>query len=683
MKRKLSLILVLSIIFTTLFSALNFVSAENTTLSIEEFASQQAKLLVDTYGATSVQYALIDGDEIVLSGNAGTFSKTENKALLETSMYGSGSVSKMFVTVAAMKLYEMGKLDIDKPIVNYLPEFKMADERYKDITARMLMNHSSGLNGSTFTNAFLYGDNDTYAHDTFLDELKDQSLKADPGQYSVYCNDGFMLLEILVEKVSGISFTEFLEKYITTPLGMENTKTPLNDFDKNNIARTYDVNSSNELPIENVNIIGTGGIFSTAEDLCKFSTLFTDKTEVLGEKYINMMAENEAVNGMWIEADDNSLDYGLGWDSVNLYPFDEYGIQALAKAGDTIYYHTTLIALPEHDLSMAVMSSGSLSTYNQLMATNVLLKALMDKGVISSIKPPKSFNVPEAVKIPEDMNKYLGTYADSLSFSTFSIEDDKLCLSNPLVADYPKLYFTYDKDNTFYHESGTIKFKFIEENEKTYAYIEQYSSLPGLGQTATSTYFLQKLENNKISDEINAAWQKRQNKSYFLVNEKYSSEVYSSLPAAGIALFDFAPGYLIGAKIVDENNAVNQIQIPGAAGRDTRDYKFFTENGKEYLKAGAYKYVTMDAVETIYKNGGTCTIQPDGYTRWYCINQTTADKTIKVEDVENGGYVIYDANGLCLFNSHLNQSVEGIKLPLGGYIAFISEPNTVFNIIIK
>ena len=62
----------------------------------------------------------------------------------------------------------------------YLPDFTMADGRYTDITVRMLLNHSSGLPGSTIANGFLLNDPDTLAADTLLEELSSQTLKADP-----------------------------------------------------------------------------------------------------------------------------------------------------------------------------------------------------------------------------------------------------------------------------------------------------------------------------------------------------------------------------------------------------------------------------------------------------------------------------------------------------------------------
>ena len=75
-------------------------------------------------------------------------------------IYGIGSVSKVYVTTAVMQLAEDGKVNLDATLTDYIPDFRMADERYKEITVRMLMNHTSGIWGSSFKNAMLYEDND-------------------------------------------------------------------------------------------------------------------------------------------------------------------------------------------------------------------------------------------------------------------------------------------------------------------------------------------------------------------------------------------------------------------------------------------------------------------------------------------------------------------------------------------
>ena len=103
----------------------------------------------------------------------------------------------------------------------------------------MLLNHSSGLMGSTMDSGMLFGDPDRSAAEDLPERLSTQRLKADPGAYSVYCNDGFTLAELVVEAVSGKSFPEYLRQYILEPAGLAHTYTPGDNFDKSLLARIY------------------------------------------------------------------------------------------------------------------------------------------------------------------------------------------------------------------------------------------------------------------------------------------------------------------------------------------------------------------------------------------------------------------------------------------------------------
>ena len=195
-----------------------------------------------------------------------------------------GSVSKMFATTAAMQLAEQGKIDIDAPLTDYIPEFRMADERYKDITVRMLMNHTSGLMGTTAGDFMIFDDRDTAPHDTLLKELGRQRLKTFPGDYGAYCNDGFELLELLVEQVSGESFTDYIEKNICKPLDMQQTGTPWNAFRTDEMVGTF-LNGNVRIAQDYCMDLGSGGIMSTAEELSTFgSAFFKGNGSLLSEK---------------------------------------------------------------------------------------------------------------------------------------------------------------------------------------------------------------------------------------------------------------------------------------------------------------------------------------------------------------------------------------------------------------
>ncbi|WP_145147517.1 serine hydrolase [Paenibacillus xylanexedens] len=653
----------------------------------EKTVIEKAKLLTETYGTTSLQYALIDGGEIVVSGQMGKNDLNDKVALTSNTIYGIGSTSKMMLTAAVMKLVDEGKIDLDVPVVNYMPDFKMKDNRYKQITPRMLLNHSSGLLGSSFNNATLYGDNDTYSHDTLLEQLANQNLKADPGAYSVYSNDGFTLAEILVERVSGIGYTAFIHKYFTEPLDMNHTKTPQDVVNPAEMAGIYSPFYAGQLPKENYNIIATGGLYSTAEDLVKFSRIFTGEVKgILSSKSVQAMEQEEYKRGMWSEDSETLMSYGLGWDSVNLFPFNEYGIKAVMKGGDTLSYQSSLTVLPEHNMAAAVISSGGSSLTNQFIANELLLSALEEKGVITERKPEKSFGVPVKAEMPMEISKFAGIYGGNNSVTKIKINPaGQLTVSSLTAPSNPAQEYTYTADGTFVNDEGTEKLKFVvEKNGNTYLWSRSYISVPGLGQLAFSEYNAEKLEANELSKEVTAAWKKRDGKKYYLVNEKYTSMVYlnasSILP---IQLNKENPGYMSNNKITGANEAVNPLQIPGTAGRDTMDIHFSKKDGGEYLTALGYVYASEELVKPIYSGKQSATtIQADGYAKWFSVPATAKGKVMTVKMPANSAFAVYDQTGICI-NYTVVSGKNEVVLPENGRIVFAGEAGSRFEISLK
>ncbi|MCG7410463.1 beta-lactamase family protein [Paenibacillus sp. ACRRX] len=654
----------------------------------KKIAAEKAKILTETYGTTSLQYALIDKGEIVVSGQAGKNDIKGNVPLTSDTVYGIGSTSKMVLTASVMKLVDEGKVDLDVPLVNYIHDFKMKDIRYKQITPRMLLNHSSGLLGTSGHNATLYGDNDTYSHDTFLEQLATQNLKADPGAYSVYCNDGFTLAEILVERVSGMGFTAFIHKYVTEPLGMDHTKTPQDFLDPSKMAGIYSPLYKGQLPKENYNIIATGGIYSTAEDLVKFSQIFTGQVDgILSSKSVEVMAQEEFKRGMWSEDSDTSISYGLGWDSVNLFPFNEYGIKAVTKGGDTISYHSSLVVLPDYNMAAAVTSSGGSSATDQLIASELLLSALQEKDLIKERKPEKSYGVPIKADMPKETSQYAGIYSGG-SGKLMKVElnaAEQLSVTTLTSPNSPDQKYTYTADGSFVNDKGTEKLKFVvEKNGRAYLWSRSYLSVPGLGQLAFSEYKAEKLEVSELSQEINASWEKREGQKYYLMNEKYTSTFYLNVtPIIPIHFLKEVPGFVSNHKIIGANEAVNQLQIPGMAGRDTKEINFFTKNGLEYFTAGGSIYAGEELVKPLHTGTqSSTTIQADGYARWYSVPAAAKGKVMAVTMPSNGAFAVYNQAGICVNHTVVSGNNQ-VVLPENGSIVFAGEIGSKFEITLK
>lgn len=688
-------------------------------------AEEKAELITTQYGATSVQYALIDNGSIAVSGNSGVYSLKENKALAEDTMYGIGSISKMYTTAVIMKLADKGRIDLDKPVVTYLPQFRMADNRYRKITVRMLLNHSSGLMGSSIGNAFLMGDQDTQAHDQLLERLSKQNLKADPGAFSVYCNDGFTLAELVAEKVTGKSFTELVESEISKPLGLTATKTPLSQFNREQLAKVYIPGNSEELPPEEVGIIGTGGIYSTAQELCRFAEIFMDRADktpagaVLSRASAEQMAQPEFARGIWPDKDRSNADgFGLGWDSVSASAFRDYGIQELVKGGDTLFYHGSLVVLPEQNMAAAVVSSGGSSIYCQLLAEKLLMDRLTQKGLVPEGEEPQDDQEPqesqenqepqesqenqtaqepqEAVEeqtavgagsetMPSQLTQYTGYYANRTGVLKVGVNSNgKMIITSPGNDEYQEVYYYVpgsaetDRGPYFTDELELVAMAPVtESNGLAYLQLQGPSVLPGLGVVETNAYCAQKLPEAAISPEILKAWGERAEVKYFSLNEKYTSGMYfAAAPIAYLGVNGDYPGYALGGIPTSPNDTKVFLQLPGG-GRDLAEFHAYREGGVEYISDNDTAMIAESGLPEL-KESLEVKIGKEGLAVWMKTGES-AGRMATVWAPEKGAYFVYDEDSSLKSTSRVTEN-NTFQLPEQGALCLAGEPGENFRV---
>lgn len=655
-------------------------AAEETTADpLAQSAQAAAETALQYGGAQSVSYALWQDGEIVLTGSTGAYSRTENRALTDDVLYGVGSISKTYTAVLMMNLVEEGKVKLDEPVTTYLPEFTMADARYKDITVRMLLNHSSGLMGSAGPGSFLFGDNDRDASDELLERLSTQTLQADPGAYSVYSNDSYTLAGLVIEAASGMSYGDYLHETITEPLGLTNTCVPADESAADRFARAYLGNDTRALPTETLAVVATGGIYASASDLAAFGGALCGE-ELLTEASLTAMAGDEYLRGMWPEdSEDDALAYGLGWDNVHMFPFNQSGIQALVKGGDTLVYHSGLVVLPEYDMAAAVVSSGGVSTYDQAAAARILIDALALEGV--TVDETAALDTVETAAMPEELTAFSGAYGSSTLLYDVDIAPEGVMTLTVAGTSVP---LTYRADGTFRDEAGSMLIKVVEEeNGQVYLFQKAYTPLPGLAPTAVAEYVLEKLPDYQASEEALAAWYAREGKVYFLVNEPYTSALY---PLSGVfAAISFqgipegAESYMLTNQIVDGNTAVPVLQIPGVGSRDSGTVSMVEQNGVEYISLNGGLYMDVTAVPAVYAGPlSYCLIHEDGAARWFSAGEA-AGKTMTVTVPENGGFCVYNADMTLAASSWIYGDTT-VTLPEGGWMVFAGDVGSQFTI---
>ena len=623
-------------------------------------------------------------------------------------IYGIGSVSKMYATVAVMQLVEDGKVELDGPVTDYIPDFRMADERYKDITVRMLMDHTSGIMGSTQTNGFLYLDNNTANHDELLDNLSKQRLKAEPGEYACYCNDGFNLLEIIVEEVTGMSFTDYTQKNIVAKTGGESTGTAENLFGNENLVSPVAADNKEYEQFYCMEY-GAGGVFSTSSDVANFgAAFFKGDNSLLSETSKEMMATR------W-STDEFKDDNGLGWDFVELPGYEEAGVKVIGKGGDVIYDHAMLLVAPDEQISVAVTSNGGNSALNAMFASELLKEALKEEGIEGNDPEMRDFET--LADIPEEYLKYEGWYSykteavggvlkvtfpdkkymhvEEVGINASSSTDYVLSTEGNFVEA------EIDGETESKTESETVgeikdiktvsnpKVLAFEDstNGQTYITVEKVDIYPELGSKVDKDYFAERLMENPVSDEVLSSWERFNGKDIYVTGDIYSSYIYD----AGIMklyMREDLPGYVLGVKsigtalfkIQDAENAVAFNTLPDSSNRDMMDIHIETEGDRVTVSSSdGLSFITEEDVAEF--DGSIKSIElKSREANWFKIGDNMANRTITVERPENSAVYVFNKYDEVVYNSHFVGSSDDILLPKDGKIVFVGENGGAINI---
>jgi CubicO group peptidase (beta-lactamase class C family) len=240
--------------------------------------------------------------KVLLQKSYGLADRERNIALNDSSMFQLASVSKVITATAILMLYERKMLDIDLPFENYFPGFN-----YNGITVKQLLCHRSGLPNYIY---FLNGEIGTSGGKFTNQQVYDQMCFKAPAPYLKpnkrfnYCNTNYALLALLVEKVTGMPFEDFLKKELFQPLGMRNTCT-INEIDSNRIAKAYNLKWKTEPGDASDYVLGDKSIFSTPYDLFLFSEAMYQN------KILSPATQELAYTAHSKEQRQNN--YGFGW----------------------------------------------------------------------------------------------------------------------------------------------------------------------------------------------------------------------------------------------------------------------------------------------------------------------------------------------------------------------------------
>jgi CubicO group peptidase (beta-lactamase class C family) len=294
-------ILFLSIAGVSFAQNTSFRATPKTVKNVEGYLEKLEKI-----GYSGSALVALNGKPVISRG----FGYSDIERKLKNSpktIFDIGSITKQFTAAAILKLEMQGKLSTDDKITKY---FQNVPPDKSDITIHQLLRHSAGLPG------VIGGDYEKITEAAFVEKVLASPPRFPVGTRFSYSNVGYSLLALIIEKVSGQSYEQYLYENLWKPAGMETTGYTRPNFNKNLIVVGYKEEKRWGKPTEKewekdapyLHLKGNGGILSTTEDLLKWDqALLTDKIlskEAKGKYFHPVLRENETVNSY----------YAYGWD---------------------------------------------------------------------------------------------------------------------------------------------------------------------------------------------------------------------------------------------------------------------------------------------------------------------------------------------------------------------------------
>jgi len=428
---------------------------------------------MDQFSIPGVTVALVDAETgFTWTQGFGYADTINNIPVDENTVFQLASTSKPITAVAVMQLVEQGLIDLDTPIVNYLPEFSqlsspLHDGNYANITTRMLLTHTSGV----LANFIGYG---AYTYDThspdFLNNLLDllaQNYMMVQEDYAfVYNNNGFNLLGILVAAVTGDDnffddFVSYTRDNIFVPAGMARSSFKLTYELVPYLARPYtDANTPATLHVWNG--LPTAGVVSTAYDMARFMNFILgggafEDTRILSQESITQMITRHDFDFSLAPA---SMGYGLGF--MNSIGMD--GVRVIGHGGNIAHYQTGMDFDFNSGIGVFVSTNSSTALPVIAVMTQIILQtAVMEKtGIIDIVLPVVAD--PEATPIEvelEELYALQGLYVGSTEYYVLTVEDGVLYFNVPGVAEFEPMTLTPMSDGSFATVVGG-RFWFVE-----------------------------------------------------------------------------------------------------------------------------------------------------------------------------------------------------------------------------
>src|SRR5579885_32480 len=330
----------------------------------DSFAEQALK----DWKCAGFAIAVVQDGKVILSKGYGLRDVKNQKPVTTKTIFAIGSSTKSFTVTSLAALADQGKLDWDRPVREYLPDFRMMDQFASErMTPRDLVTHRSGLPRHD-----LMWYSSPWARQDIFERLRYLEPSKDFRTTFQYQNLMFMTAGYLAAHVSGMTWEEHVRKTILNPLDMASTNFSVTDSQKSpDYSLPYSVVKENikEIPFQNIDTIGpAGSINSNVEDMIKYVQMHLAKGKgVISEKNeAQMISPQMSISGPGNDKELGPSSYGMG------FFLTTYRGHYLVHHGGNIDGFSALVTfMPQDNIGMVILTNQNGSTVPTVVSYNV------------------------------------------------------------------------------------------------------------------------------------------------------------------------------------------------------------------------------------------------------------------------------------------------------------------------
>jgi len=352
--------------------------------------------LLEKQSLPGLAVGICDASSIIWSAGFGTTRAAGTQPITSRTMFSVQSCSKMYTATAVMLAVQRGLVDLDTPIVDYLPEFTVHGRFEKrpesTITLRHLLSHTAG-----FTHEAPVGSNFRIGKASFTahcQSISDTWLRFPVGHHYEYSNLGIDLAGYVLQRVSGLPFVEFVRREVLAPLELARTT-----FDHHVVSAEpdravgHDRSLGPRVPLR-IPMVAAGAVYTSAEDACRYLQLHLSggsgllEPSVIAEMYRIPFAAPGQIGG-----------YGLG---ISIGAWD--GLAVRGHSGGGFGFLCDMYVAPDHGIGVVVLTN-SVNAPEALHLTGRIMRNLVGDITRESVGLPESVAVGRA-----DIDRIAGEY---------------------------------------------------------------------------------------------------------------------------------------------------------------------------------------------------------------------------------------------------------------------------------